>query len=690
MHTSQSHQLELLGEAANMLAKAKSFDDIKGIRNKAEAVRIYAKAAKLGLELQNQAAELKLCAERKAGKYLSALNLRGGDRRSKRHRATLKLEELGISKHESRRWQLAFTVPEKAFKKYIEGRNSLGEEITAAGLLRLARHLQHIACSDPKAHSLSEGNGHRTTDQLPVNGPISLIEELREHRGLLAQILQPLYMTNGQVSEPKLKPGECRALGHLLHEMEVVIGSLEREIVRLKLSGNAFYSSDNSETDFNNTTNYYPSGLTNIVDQFQDNSIKSLNYGGSMSLTQKIAGAVYMDAGVSASNAEQTMDRVQGDYLASESLIDSLSPEFLKINQSIKPSLSIRRNTDKMTFSAGVDYNLGRYNTTLDDDASNVIPYNFLQPRLTWQYRYKTGRRLGIRYSSKANTPSANQLLPVVNNFNTLSLFYGNRELTPEFIHSASVSWWIFDEFSFTTFLVGLRSTYTQNKINYSRSVNDQLVQELRLVNVEDDLSLSGNIDFSTPIRALGIKTNIDISESYNKGINIVNGLDNEITSFKHNYSLSFDNRKKDKWDINSGVGLSMTDARYSIQESLNNVYYDLSWFGEIRFTPSDKFDFFFSADVTNYTAQSFEESQLVPLLGAHISYFFLKNNRMTLTLAGHDLLNKNTGISRISEANFLQEKTSNIIGRYFMLTLKYRLNKFGGDTGMNVKMRKR
>ena len=458
----------------------------------------------------------------------------------------------------------------------------------------------------------------------------------------------------------------------------------------LKLSGNAFYSSDNSETDFNNTTNYYPSGLTNIVDQFQDNSIKSLNYGGSMSLTQKIAGAVYMDAGVSASNAEQTMDRVQGDYLASESLIDSLSPEFLKINQSIKPSLSIRRNTDKMTFSAGVDYNLGRYNTTLDDDASNVIPYNFLQPRLTWQYRYKTGRRLGIRYSSKANTPSANQLLPVVNNFNTLSLFYGNRELTPEFIHSASVSWWIFDEFSFTTFLVGLRSTYTQNKINYSRSVNDQLVQELRLVNVEDDLSLSGNIDFSTPIRALGIKTNIDISESYNKGINIVNGLDNEITSFKHNYSLSFDNRKKDKWDINSGVGLSMTDARYSIQESLNNVYYDLSWFGEIRFTPSDKFDFFFSADVTNYTAQSFEESQLVPLLGAHISYFFLKNNRMTLTLAGHDLLNKNTGISRISEANFLQEKTSNIIGRYFMLTLKYRLNKFGGDTGMNVKMRKR
>ena len=133
-----------------------------------------------------------------------------------------------------------------------------------------------------------------------------------------------------------------------------------------------------------------------------------------------------------------------------------------------------------------------------------------------------------------------------------------------------------------------------------------------------------------------------------------------------------------------------MTDARYSIQESLNNIYYDLSWFGEIRYTPSDRLEFYFSTDITNYTAQSFDEAQLVPLLGAHVSYSFLANNRATLTLAGADLLNKNTGIRRVSEMNYLQERTSNIIGRYFMLTFKYRLNKFGGDTGMNVKVRKR
>lgn len=457
----------------------------------------------------------------------------------------------------------------------------------------------------------------------------------------------------------------------------------------LKVSGNTSYSSNKSETDFNNHTTFYQSGSESFVNQFQNNTINTLRYGGAVSLTQKIHGSVYMDFGVSGSNSQETLDRLQGDVFPEEIVIDSLSPEFIKTNQWVKPAISIRRNTELSTLTVGLDYNMGNYGTVLSGDEGEEKTYKYFQPRLTWQYRYKTGRRLSFRYSSKVNTPSANQLMPIVNNFNSLSLFYGNRDLSPEYVHSTSANWWIFDQFSFTTLLVGLRTAYTQDKIDYAISVNESLVQEMRLVNVDDNFSANANVDFSTPIRALGIKTNINISEGYNKGINIVDDESIEITSLSHRYSVSFDNRKKDKWDVISGVGFSMTDRR-SIEENLNAKYYDLSWFGEITYTPTAKLLFFFSADITNYTAQNFEEAQLVPLLGAHISYSFMKNNRATLTLAAQDLLNKNTGIMRVSELNYLQEKTSNIIGRYFMLTFKYRLNKFGGDTGMNVKVRKR
>ena len=105
MSTTANTELAVLDQATRLLAQANSLEDIKTIHDKAEAVRTYAKAAQLGLGLQNRAAELKLRAERKAGASLTALRLRGGDRRSKGHRASLKLDNLGISSDQSKRWQ---------------------------------------------------------------------------------------------------------------------------------------------------------------------------------------------------------------------------------------------------------------------------------------------------------------------------------------------------------------------------------------------------------------------------------------------------------------------------------------------------------------------------------------------------------------------------------------------------------
>jgi len=67
-----------------------------------------------------------------------------------------------------------------------------------------------------------------------------------------------------------------------------------------------------------------------------------------------------------------------------------------------------------------------------------------------------------------------------------------------------------------------------------------------------------------------------------------------------------------------------------------------------------------------------------VPLIDAAISYYFLKGNRGVLTLRGIDLLDKNTGFQQISDINYFMQINSNTIGRYVMLSFKYRLTKVG------------
>lgn len=134
-----SRSLALLSQAKNAIAEASSLDELKTIRDKAEAARKYAQAAGLGLEIQNQAAEIKLRAERKAGAFLSKLKLHGGDRREETASDRLTLDEIGITKDQSSRWQLTAAVPEKVFNKYVEDTQNEQGEVTTAGLIKLAR-----------------------------------------------------------------------------------------------------------------------------------------------------------------------------------------------------------------------------------------------------------------------------------------------------------------------------------------------------------------------------------------------------------------------------------------------------------------------------------------------------------------------------------------------------------------------
>lgn len=135
----QPRELAILTRARQALAEATSFDDIKAIRDKAEAARKYAESAALGLEMQNVAAELKLRAERKAGELLRELRLHGGDRKSRVRQSHLKLDQLGISRVQSHRWQIEASVPDDDFEKYVRSSNDLQKELTSVGLVRLAK-----------------------------------------------------------------------------------------------------------------------------------------------------------------------------------------------------------------------------------------------------------------------------------------------------------------------------------------------------------------------------------------------------------------------------------------------------------------------------------------------------------------------------------------------------------------------
>ncbi len=449
-----------------------------------------------------------------------------------------------------------------------------------------------------------------------------------------------------------------------------------------KVSGDGSYSTSLSNSQYLNTTQYFLPASTKVVSQFQDIATDNVTVSGSTSLTQKIKGLLFIEPALRVGGSNDHYDKTLGLPLADDQVVDSLSPDFRKQYRWMRPELSLTRNSDKTQFTAALGMELGKVETTLWQESPVSNKHVYFTPRLQWEYEYKTGRRVMFFYQSSVNTPSTSQLMPVPETSNPMSVSYGNRNLKPELGNNIYLNWLIFDQFSFTSLMTGIDAGYTIDKINWARTIDDQLKQTMTLVNVKNDYRASARLDFSTPIRKLGVKINTNLRESFNRGISMVNGAENVNTNYTHKVSLTIDNRKKDKWDVSVGGSLQVTDARYSIQNTLNNRYMDMAAFTEMRYNPTEKWNFAFKADITNYTSQSFDEPILVPLLSGEISYYFLKFNRGVLTLQGMDLLNKNTGIQRISELNYLQERQTNMLGRYVMLSFKYRLNKMGGKSG--------
>jgi len=210
--------------AAQLLADARTIQEVAEVRNYAEAVRLVARQAKAGLEVQNQAAEIKLRAERRAGEMLAEIEritpeekgaLLNHDGVTRNHRGYMDtLKETDIPRTTAHNWQQIAAIPEPEFEQHIEETKAAKRELTTSGTVRVAKQLRRESLRDEMA---ANGNGAPDEGDLwqvyqsDIAQALTYIEpesvdviitDPPYSRGYL-----PLYETLARVSSQILKPG---------------------------------------------------------------------------------------------------------------------------------------------------------------------------------------------------------------------------------------------------------------------------------------------------------------------------------------------------------------------------------------------------------------------------------------------------------------------------------------------------
>lgn len=165
--------------AVRALAEARTLEEVKHVHDIATAAAEYARAARLGLEAQNHAAEIKLRAERKAGELLRSINAGRGNPYDKgdggrfhsssdgtmatEYRAVL--EDTGTPYQAAHRWQKIAALPDETFEQFIAETVERRAELTTTGALRIAKELEREAKRQENARHVASVI---TTDAIPA------------------------------------------------------------------------------------------------------------------------------------------------------------------------------------------------------------------------------------------------------------------------------------------------------------------------------------------------------------------------------------------------------------------------------------------------------------------------------------------------------------------------------------------
>jgi hypothetical protein len=148
-----TNHLALYDGARAALSKAVAVDEVKNIRDKAVAIKLYAKQAK-DRELEANAYELRARAERRLGQMMEEGKDQragqGGDRRSKDSKKPLKptLDEAGIDKNLAHRARSAAAMSDEAFADHVE--------MSRGGILHPAFEPSYPETKEQKAERLAE------------------------------------------------------------------------------------------------------------------------------------------------------------------------------------------------------------------------------------------------------------------------------------------------------------------------------------------------------------------------------------------------------------------------------------------------------------------------------------------------------------------------------------------------------
>ena len=253
--------------------------------------------------------------------------------------------------------------------------------------------------------------------------------------------------------------------------------------------------------------------------------------------------------------------------------------------------------------------------------------------------------------------------------------------MKPEIYHNFTL---FYNNFNFTSgraFFAGANVNVIHDQIvNNTIPLGNSGAQVTIPENVDGYFNVSGFYNYSKPFQNRKYVFSLNGTLNYNHNVTLIDSQQNVGKNWLAMQGATGEFNYNDWLELTGGVRYGLNFVRYSLEGQPESDYNSWAFSSTMRMDLPGSWILRYDFDYTINNGLSSTVSQNPYILNASLEKRILKKKNGFIRLSAYDVFNQNTSITRQVTGNSIIDSRSNRLGRYFMVTFTYRLNRFQGQ----------
>lgn len=373
-------------------------------------------------------------------------------------------------------------------------------------------------------------------------------------------------------------------------------------------------------------------------------------------------------------------DATTNEYSIQNALLTNL---ISSATNTINPYVSINTSKKKYYFGLNLGTAISKFesNSLYLNNRTNIVK-NYVLPTagLYANYKFTKSKSLWMNYGYQVDFASPNQILPVEDLSNALNVYIGNPDINPTKSHYTYLSFRDYDFATKSGYNFYMGGNFYDSQIISSTTFDESNKRTTTYKNVSGTMTSWFGMNWNKSFKneAHSYKFGIGLNGGYDVNKGFTDGELFDAKSIRLTPRLSFNYDYGELISVNPTYNFTYRDSKYTnyILDKATNVTHKFNLQTTTYFPKNLVFGNDFGYTYNSNIADGFKKDFY--LWNTSLGYNFL-DKKLLAKVKVYDVLNQNLSATRTITATTIRDEENDVLKRYVMFSLTYKIEKFGG-----------